>query len=324
MPRQCRITPYTIAHPLEFSPDGWPIVSANHDQTPECLLPTSIFTEWVERGVSELRGTPTIIRSLEEVRQAGVTKEMQSVMDEVLENERTRDYKVDKYRNRLRQPGLTPMKRSEYQRKLRIYDTNAHAHDADDCVVVKEVTAMQREAAARDAAVDLGGADPTSTGVWGDDEDIEIEFTGGGIKYMIDSAFTVNRIEKNPSGVRSYINVGMWNVESIDTEFNIKDILWDGTPVRRVDIPVQQAVKKVLKDNNIKNRTELNDWRRSVGCDNAPGGFHDQIREISMTHWEKLKAPNSCCTHAYEMILPGYKRFDKYTARGAVGLRLVW
>jgi hypothetical protein len=152
---------------------------------------------------------------------------MQSVMDEVLENERTRDYKVDKYRHRLRQPGLTPMKRSEYQRKLRIYDTNAHAHDADDCVVVKEVTAMQREAAARDAAVDLGGADPTSTGVWGDDEDIEIEFTGGGIKYMIDSAFTVNRIEKNPSGLRSYINVGMWNVESIDTEFNIKDILWD-------------------------------------------------------------------------------------------------
>ena len=75
------------------------------------------------------------------------------------------------------------------------------------------------------------------------------------------------------------------------------------------DLKLKYAVQKVLDDNSITNRNELDHWvKLNGGTRTAPNGFYKKVKDISQTHWSKLKVPEMSCTAAYEKILPGYKQ----------------
>ena len=75
------------------------------------------------------------------------------------------------------------------------------------------------------------------------------------------------------------------------------------------DLKVGVAVQKVLDDNSITNRNELDNWVKLNGrTRTAPNGFYKKVKDISQTHWRKLKHPEMSCIAAYEKVLPGYKQ----------------
>ena len=85
----------------------------------------------------------------------------------------------------------------------------------------------------------------------------------------------------------------------------IKSILYRNKTTERelysLDININKSTEIVLHKYNIKNRDDLINFDRTV--------LIKDIKNISQTHWNTLKYPESAIRKKYCHILPGYKNY---------------
>ena len=74
----------------------------------------------------------------------------------------------------------------------------------------------------------------------------------------------------------------------------------------RKDIDMYQALAQIMETENIRTKQDLDEF-----CGKARDKLYNRVRNISQTHWDKLKDPKASIRAKYETILKGYKLYNE-------------